>query len=154
MADNEASALKAPTDPQPFCERMDQWADTAIVQRGDLTPNFEQAWQTVRLAIRKSCLLDRLFYGGERPSQTLCPVHKGKWTGCHFAWPGRMGSDGKPVEVPAMLQGWYDAGCRCAYHRCGCTTGWQPDEHCGCGGEETLKKAMGERYQRRVSQPC
>ena len=23
--------------------------------------------------------------------------------------------------------------------RCGCTTGWQPDEHCGCGGEERLR---------------
>lgn len=32
------------------------------------------------------------------------------------------------------LQRWHNDGCRCYMHNaCGCTTGWQPDEHCGCG---------------------
>ncbi len=145
-----SGALKPLPDPQPFCDRMDEWAGIAIAQNGNLTPDFEKNWMQVRLAIQKSCLLDRMFYGKERPSQTPCPVHQGKWAGCHFQWPGHVwiGVE-RPmsaVVVPDMLQGWYDAGCRCAYHNCGCTTGWQPDEHCGCGGEEHFRQAMTEKH--------
>lgn len=89
------------------------------------------------LAISKSCLLSRLIYGGEHPSKTPCPVHKGTWVGIHFGWPGDNWVDGKgnktPVEVSPMLQKWYDEGCRCFQHKgCNCTTGWQPDAACGC----------------------
>lgn len=91
----------------------------------------------VFLQITKSCLLDRMIYGKEQPSQTPCPVHKGKWSGIHFIWPGSVwhNIDGttRPATPDKMVQEWYDQGCRCAYHKCGCTTGWQPDEHCGCG---------------------
>jgi hypothetical protein len=93
---------------------------------------FEVSWREVRLAIMKSCLLDRVLYQGERPSQTPCPVHKGIWSGCHIGWPGQTWSDGRPVDVSEQLQKWHDAGCRCHLHKCGCTTGWQPDVHCGC----------------------
>lgn len=92
--------------------------------------------ESVRLAVEKSCLLDRLVYGGEKPSQTPCPVHKGVWSGISL-WPGHTwryidGRPDQPVEVDSVRQRWYDDGCRCWQHKCGCTTGWQPDEHCGC----------------------
>lgn len=90
----------------------------------------------VRLAVMKSCLLDRIVWCGEHPSQTPCPVHKGVWSGRYYAWPGKvwayMDGSTKPVEVQPLMQEWYDAGCRCFQHRCGCSTGWQPDEACGC----------------------
>ncbi len=101
-------------------------------------PEDRAAIERVRyLLIGKSCLLDRLIYHGEHPSQTPCPIHKGKWSGCHFAWPGAEWvhiADGSrsPADVDPLLQQWHDAGCRCYQHKCGCTTGWQPDESCGC----------------------
>lgn len=116
-------------DPEKFCEAMDEWAalimnkaSGRIVSRDEFTP----AWQTVRLAISKSCLLSRTLYGGEKPSQTPCPVHNGVWSGCHFGH---------------ISQEWIDAGCRCSQHRaCDCTTGWQPDEHCGCVETEPVEE--------------
>lgn len=35
----------------------------------------------LRLAIRKSCLLDRLIYAREPLRPTPCPVHRGHWSG-------------------------------------------------------------------------
>jgi len=125
------------TDPARFCTTLDEWAGLMIkakIDRGvDESRQFEQSWREVRMAITKSCLLDRVLYHHEQPSQTPCPVHKGIWAGCHVGWPGQLWSDGKPVEIDTMLQEWHDAGCRCHLHSCGCTTGWNPDEHCGCG---------------------
>lgn len=140
-----------------FCDKMDFWAKLSIDQKGNLTPDFDKAWSTVRLAIRKSCLLDRMMYGDEQPSQTPCPVHKGKWSGCHWRWPGRVmvqlidhgerkKGDAWLTPSEGLEKEWYDAGCRCAYHTCGCTTGWNPDEHCGCGGEEKQRKEILEKY--------
>lgn len=94
-----------------------------------------------RLAVEKSDLLCRLLYGGERgPSRTPCPVHLGKWSGCHWGWPGStwVGIDAasgerttRPMETEPRLQEWWDAGCRCATHKgSSCTTGWNPDENC------------------------
>lgn len=125
------------SDSARFCASLDEWAALMIAaaEPGD---TFAQSWQSVRLQISKSCLLDRVLYGGEKPSKTPCPVHKGKWSGCHFAWPGAQWTNVKtgertPAEVDATLQQWLDDGCRCAMHKgCGCTTGWQPDENCGC----------------------
>ena len=94
---------------------------------------FEEAWRVAILAVEKSCLLDRMMNCGERPSKTPCPVHKGSWSGCHGGWPGQTWNDGNPMEESSMLREWHDAGCRCYMHSCVCTTGWQPDEHCGCG---------------------
>lgn len=137
-------------NPKEFCEKMDEWAELSMAQKGNLTPDFKQSWSAVRLAIRKSCLLDRTMYHHENPSQTPCPVHKGKWSGCHFMWPGNVwiNVDGPPTFIAptAQTQRWYDQGCRCAYHKCGCTTGWQPDEHCGCAGEGRLAKEIFDEY--------
>lgn len=44
--------------------------------------NFRRHWDFIDLAIRKSCLLDRLIYGGETLRTEVCPVHKGHWSGC------------------------------------------------------------------------
>ena len=101
----------------------------------------QTAYRRARLAVIKSCLLDRMIYKGEGMSQTPCPVHKGKWSGIQFGWPGttrtRTLPDGtvetSPEPGSPRLREWYDAGCRCFMHRCGCTTGWRPDEACGCG---------------------
>jgi hypothetical protein len=110
-----------------YCDAFYSWA--SVTGRMEINDSFRQ----VELAIRKSCLLDRLVYCGEKLSKTPCPVHKGKWSGCHFGWPGKKWSNGTLVKVEKMLQDWHDQGCRCYLHGCGCTTGWQPDENCGCG---------------------
>lgn len=36
----------------------------------------------VGLLIYKSCLLDRLIYGGETLRVKPCPLHRGRWSGC------------------------------------------------------------------------
>lgn len=83
------------------------------------------------LGIMKSCLLYRLIYLNEEPRTVPCPVHKGKWSGIQWGWPGEeaMDRDGTyhPVPVTDEAREWYDAGCRC-FMGCGCTTGWQPNE--------------------------
>jgi len=115
--------------PAEYCARLDTGLDF-IKKR---YPEDVAAIDRVRyLLIGKSCLLDRLMYCGEAPSQTPCPVHQGAWSGIHLGWPGQQWSDGRTVEVSQHLAEWVEAGCRCYRHRCGCTTGWQPDEHCGC----------------------
>lgn len=122
-------------DPKIFCGVLDDWSARRIDAeraRGDGNP-FEQAWREVRLQISKSCLLDRVLCNGEEPSQTPCPVHQGRWSGIHIGWPGQRWSSGRAVTESAQCREWFDAGCRCFLHSCGCTTGWQPDDHCGCG---------------------
>ena len=112
------------------CAALALWAEVAEV----VSPRGGAG----SLAVVKSDLLNRLIYGGERgPSKTPCPVHKGVWSGCHIGWPGSVwrGAGGveEPMEVSPVLQKAWDEGCRCATHRgSSCTTGWQPDEHCGC----------------------
>ena len=113
-------------EPLDICNLLVQWAKVADVE----SPRAGKGY----LAIGKSDLLARLIYGGERgPSQTPCPVHNGKWSGCHFGWPGSAwrNAKGEPMEIDHRLQEWWDAGCRCATHvGSSCTTGWNPDEHC------------------------
>lgn len=113
-------------EPISICGKLADWAEVAGIGR---------------LAVTKSDLLSRLIHGGEHgPSRTPCPVHQGKWSGCHFGWPGSVwvsidaGTGEKterPMEVEPHLQVWWDAGCRCATHKgSSCTTGWNPDENC------------------------
>lgn len=122
-----------------ICIKLAKWAEVARVQT-------EESNGTVMhgpLAVSKSDLLNRLIYGNEAgPSMTPCPVHQGRWSGCHAGWPGStwVGIDPEtnkkgewPMEVNERLQEWWDAGCRCATHRGStCTTGWNPDAACGC----------------------
>ena len=109
--------------PEMICGKLIAWADAAGLPT---------------TTVSKSDLLARLIYGAERgPSHTPCPVHKGKWSGCHFGWPGsiwrHVGGAETPMDVDPKLQELWDAGCRCATHKgSSCTTGWNPDEHC-CG---------------------
>lgn len=99
-------------DPREFCDALDIWADVfAMAQRSDdgetraRREEFHAHWVKVRLAIRKSCLLERLLYGGEKLRTRPCPVHKGQWSG---------------VTDPA-----------CQYcgvgPTCKCNTGWLPE---------------------------
>lgn len=119
------------------CAALRTWADLMErrkIERGDEedAAAFQRMRRDLDLLISKSCLLDRMVHCSEQPSRTPCPVHKGIWSGIHLGWPGTTWSDGRPVDESSFLREWYDAGCRCFKHRCGCTTGWQPDEHCGC----------------------
>jgi len=115
-----------------YCKSLQKWGE--IISKKD--EHFARAYGTIESAISKSCLLDRMLNCGENPSQTLCPVHEGRWSGCHWGWPGSVvvntKGEERPGDVSEQCQEWYDAGCRCYQHGCGCTTGWQPDEHCGC----------------------
>lgn len=134
---------------QQFCAAIDDWASRKLSSlEGSPAEHaeFQSAWTLVRnLGIGKSCLLDRVLYCGEKPSKTPCPVHNGWWRGIHMfgsrlmpdglwhlVWRGAGGERIGDAETE-----WHrrqrDAGCRCFMHGCGCTTGWQPDEHCGCG---------------------
>jgi hypothetical protein len=121
-------------DKESFCLALQIWADLMAARKVEIGDNgvFDRARREIELAIKKSCLLDRMINCGEQPSKTKCPVHQGIWTGCHLGWPGQQWSDGTPVRESRGLREWYDAGCRCFLHKCGCTTGWQPDEACGC----------------------
>lgn len=145
----QAEPLRLTT--REYCARFWQWVELAEQHIG----GFKEALPPIRLAVIKSCLLDRMLYAGEQPSQTPCPVHEGRWTGCHGPWPGWVTTsaegtkDTPPEQWGAMLMEWYDRGCRCAYHRgCSCTTGWQPDEACGCAAhlaeqEQRVNKLRG-----------
>jgi hypothetical protein len=129
---DKQAALDSYRDNTALCFKLSEWARVAQVSgpRG-----------VGSIVVQKSDLLGRLTYGGEKgPSETPCPVHKGKWSGMHFGWPGsvwRTVEGDTPAEVPAQLQEWWDAGCRCGRHKgSSCTTGWQPDEACGCVAPE------------------
>jgi hypothetical protein len=131
-----------------FCAALIEWAglkedsERPYLAEGE-TPRFANAWSEVHLQITKSCLLDRMLNCDESPSKTPCPVHQGKWSGIHMwgsreiegrwhtVWVGRDGERLGDAETSGLAE-WRARGCRCFKHRCGCTTGWQPDEHCGC----------------------
>ena len=85
--------------PDRFCKKMREWAALMVnAERVSDGSRFAQAWQEVELAISKSCLLSRTLYGNENPSETPCPVHKGKWSGIHIGWPETRWADGSPVK--------------------------------------------------------
>lgn len=124
-------------NPERVCKVIREWANLMEnAERIVSGKEFRQAWQSVNLAISKSCLLDRMLYAGEGISKIPCPVHKGQWSGIHIGWPNEFWIDRQgnktPVEESVMCRQWYDAGCRCYKHKCGCTTGWNVDKSCGC----------------------
>jgi hypothetical protein len=94
-----------------FCVAMDTWAracQTELSTDLDHThrwrKEFAYHWQFIRLAIAKSCLLDRLIYGGEQLRKEICPTHQGRWSGCNISG-----------ENP----------CECQHDTC--ITGWLPN---------------------------
>lgn len=109
-----------------YCRKFDQFFALKEVQAHLGEEGMRHVQDLRMFAIGKSCLLHRMVYCGEEPSTVPCPVHKGKWSGCHFGWPGQKWSNGKLVEESKQCREWYDAGCCCFQHACGCTTGWQP----------------------------
>jgi hypothetical protein len=67
-----------------FCRAMDTWArvcqqelESDYEHRRRWRKEFGEHWAFIRLAIAKSCLLDRLIYGGETLREKMCPIHKG-----------------------------------------------------------------------------
>ena len=101
------------TDPREFCEALETWAQVfATARDGDdvetraRREEFATNWSAVYLAIRKSCLLDRLLYGGEKLRTRPCPVHKGRWSGI--------------TDPPCTHCG--------TGPTCQCNTGWMPED--------------------------
>ena len=91
-----------------FCHAMDTWAhvcqkdlptDSEHVRRW--RKEFSQHWQFIRLAIAKSCLLDRLIYGGEKLRKEMCPIHQGRWSGCNIS-----GEDPCECQHDTCITGW------------------------------------------------
>ena len=91
-----------------FCKAMDTWA--RVCQQdlpGDSEyrlrwrKEFTEHWDFIRLAILKSCLLDRLIYGSESLREKMCPVHKGHWSGCNIT-----GEDICECRHDTCITGW------------------------------------------------
>lgn len=73
---------------EEFCEAFYTWAkacQTDLPTDDEGTKQwrreFVSHWSFIELAIRKSCLLDRLIYGRELLRTEICPIHKGRWSG-------------------------------------------------------------------------
>jgi hypothetical protein len=73
---------------EDFCAAMETWArvcqeplETDSAVTAEWRRQFTAHWSFMRLAITKSCLLDRLIYGGETLRTKLCPEHRGRWGG-------------------------------------------------------------------------
>jgi hypothetical protein len=78
-----------------YCGSLETWA-SAVRQNPDMA-RLSQSIGEVFLAIRKSNLLARLIYGGQKLRTRKCPVHKGHWSGCVFEDPGCGCLDGSNV---------------------------------------------------------
>ena len=117
-----------------YCSSLRSWASLMIKAKEDRdaespgkqfppeADGFRESVRELELAITKSCLLDRMIYGGEKPSQTPCPVHKGQWMGIHL--PTQFTNPA--TEFVAQIYGipvgssFRDAGCRCDMHTTCC----------------------------------
>ena len=100
-------------DPSRFCEAFETWANVAqtpLASDSADTKHRREAfafhWENVHKAIRKSCLLHRLIYGGEALRTRPCPVHQGSWGGV--------------TDPPCLHCG--------VGPTCECNTGWLPEE--------------------------
>jgi hypothetical protein len=79
---------------------------------------FQEAWSFIDLQIRKSCLLDRLFFQTEGLRTVPCPVHKGRWSGCDWSSPGCECRNGSNVTgwLPAAEDtGYTDSSTLCDF---------------------------------------
>ena len=112
-----------------YCDALYTWLDVVRKEHGeDAGPQFQdvrhpwskllEAEGTVRLAIEKSCLLNRLIYMGQKLRSEKCPIHKGRWSGyghchndppCHIA-PGYDITGWLPEEgdEPPEMEVWVD----------------------------------------------
>ena len=87
-----------------YCKALTTWAH--IQSENEKNEQFAQFYRVIENSIYKSCLLDRMIYGGEELRTEPCPVHKGVWSGISFG-------EGK---------------CECSTGSCACTTGWLPNK--------------------------
>jgi|SRR5215469_3925812 len=99
------------TSPAQFCSAFDAWAKACMTSlptddeyKAKWREEFREHWSFISLAIHKSCLLDRLIYGGSVVRTRPCPVHQGRWSG---------------ISMPACEH--------CGLGPCGCNTGWLPE---------------------------
>ena len=60
-----------------YCAALSTWRALRVQQ--SLTP--DSLLRSVETAIRKSNLLYRMIYCGEKPRTVECPAHKGHWNG-------------------------------------------------------------------------
>jgi hypothetical protein len=74
---------------EEFCVAIYTWAEACQTElptddedQKRWRKEFADHWSFMALAIRKSCLLDRLIYAREPLRSEMCPVHLGKWSGC------------------------------------------------------------------------
>ena len=77
--------------PEDYCEKFEQWAQACMT---DLPADdehmkgwreeFRQHYQFIYTAIKKSNLLSRLIYEGEKIRTKPCPIHQGRWSGWHY----------------------------------------------------------------------
>jgi hypothetical protein len=65
-----------------YCKAFETWFGVVTkkaMQAGDR--QTITSMNSVRISIKKSNLLARLIYGGEKLRTKECPIHKGKWNG-------------------------------------------------------------------------
>ena len=88
----------SPVLPMPFfCDALTTWSNLFMkppeiplgheeTDRYDIKTRkeFGQDVQRIFIKIRKSNLLWRMLYEGEKPRTKPCPVHKGRWSGCRL----------------------------------------------------------------------
>lgn len=75
-----------------FCEALKTWAklygEPVLEEKYEgenrARKNLYEQTQYVFLQIMKSNLLARMIYGGEKPREKRCPMHKGRWSGCRL----------------------------------------------------------------------
>lgn len=73
-----------------FCDALKTW-NRLYTEPPPTPPDEDQAKRRqeigekasfVFIQIMKSNLLYRMLYDGEKPRETPCPIHKGRWSGC------------------------------------------------------------------------
>jgi hypothetical protein len=70
-----------------YCEAFEHWLRVIDESAAcdEHSPWKNEEWvghiDGIRLAVRKSCLLDRLIYDGQKLRQEKCPKHQGRWSG-------------------------------------------------------------------------
>lgn len=101
--------------PDDVAREPDAYCAPFATYLGERPEDDVQGVRDLDLAIRKSCLLDRLIYVGEAPRTRPCPKHEGRWSG--LPWPGSKCTHGDDCRCAN--------GCECIAP-CGCATGWLP----------------------------
>jgi len=68
-----------------YCAALEAWRNAIHEAHARGEPDWDnliEAIDTVELSMKKSNLLYRLIYLGEKLRTKPCPIHKGHWSGC------------------------------------------------------------------------